>query len=335
MDEGSAHLESSTDVDAAGRGIGASLYGVAVEYALHCLLWLVKERPHRASSRELAELQGVPAAMLAKVMPKLERAQIVSSRGGISGGYALERSAADISVLDVVNAVEGDRRLQGGPARLRPLQRNAPAVVDRRHMYNPRRHAARGKADAGRARPHDSSRSDSRSPPTGGVRSGGFCLVPAAKERARSGPACRGEGAKAHAIRGVTGAGPSPIVARRRKLETSDGRSSARVVPAKAVWIRSRRPRRQCHGPYSARGCTGCSPPDHDRRSSSTPHARAHRAVRHVAASCVRGVAIACSVGDLAGDVPSRRAVKSDGPRGRALTWTIRPDLLSRRVQDG
>lgn len=90
---------------------GVSLYGASVEYALHTLLWLIAEQPQRASTRDLAEMQGLPAAMLAKIMPKLEKAGIVSSTGGITGGYALATQIADITVLDVVDAVEGSHKL--------------------------------------------------------------------------------------------------------------------------------------------------------------------------------------------------------------------------------
>lgn len=94
-----------------GRRKGVSLFGASIEYGLHTLLWLIAEHPKRASSRDLAEMQGVPPAMLAKIMPKLEKAGIVSSTDGITGGYELARAPADISVLDVVDAIEGDRTL--------------------------------------------------------------------------------------------------------------------------------------------------------------------------------------------------------------------------------
>ncbi|WP_313609296.1 Rrf2 family transcriptional regulator [Rhizobium sp.] len=93
------------------RRKGVSLFGVSVEYGLHTLLWLIAEHPKRASSRDLAEMQGVPAAMLAKIMPRLEKAGIVTSSDGITGGYELAKPPEDISVLEVVDAIEGDRRL--------------------------------------------------------------------------------------------------------------------------------------------------------------------------------------------------------------------------------
>lgn len=85
--------------------------GSGVEYALHCLLWLVDPDHGLPSSRDLAELQGVSPSFMAKIFPKLEKAGIVSATAGLRGGYRLARAAADISVLDVVDAVEGEKSL--------------------------------------------------------------------------------------------------------------------------------------------------------------------------------------------------------------------------------
>lgn len=93
------------------RTAGVSLYGATVEYGLHTLLWLLGDEPKRASSRDLADMQGVPAAMLAKIMPRLQKAGIVRSADGISGGYELARPADRVTVLDVVDAIEGGHRL--------------------------------------------------------------------------------------------------------------------------------------------------------------------------------------------------------------------------------
>jgi Rrf2 family protein len=84
---------------------------VSVEYALHCLLWLVSTDGKPASSRELAELQGISPSFLAKIFPKLEKAAIVRSSEGIAGGYALARVPDEISVLQVVDAIEGSKPL--------------------------------------------------------------------------------------------------------------------------------------------------------------------------------------------------------------------------------
>jgi Rrf2 family protein len=92
---------------------GVSLYGSAVEYALHCLLWLDPSRETPASSRDLAELSGVSPALVAKLLPKLEKAGVLEAHGGIAGGYRLARPADQITVLEVVDAVDGGKRLFG------------------------------------------------------------------------------------------------------------------------------------------------------------------------------------------------------------------------------
>jgi len=90
---------------------GVSLYGSSVEYALHCLLWLAPGRATPASSRDLADLTGVSPALVAKILPKLEKAGILEALGGIAGGYRLAKPAGEISVLDIVEAVDGGKRL--------------------------------------------------------------------------------------------------------------------------------------------------------------------------------------------------------------------------------
>jgi Rrf2 family protein len=83
-----------------------SYFGASVEYAIHCLLWLAGPATELASARDLADLQGVSSSFLAKIFPKLERGGIVEATTGIAGGYRLARPAAQITVLDVVDAVE-------------------------------------------------------------------------------------------------------------------------------------------------------------------------------------------------------------------------------------
>lgn len=84
---------------------------VSVEYGIHCLLWLVGSDGRAMSSRELADLQGISPSFLAKIFPKLEKAGIVAASEGVRGGYRLGRPADQISILDVVDAIEGKKPL--------------------------------------------------------------------------------------------------------------------------------------------------------------------------------------------------------------------------------
>lgn len=83
----------------------------SVEYGLHCLLWLIGKDEAPMSTRDLADLQGISSAFLAKIMAKLEKAGVVRATEGARGGYVLARSPAEISFLAVVDAIEGRKPL--------------------------------------------------------------------------------------------------------------------------------------------------------------------------------------------------------------------------------
>ena len=85
----------------------------AVEYALHCLLYLVDDKLPSAgiSTRDLADLQGVSPEYLAKIFTKLHRAGLVKGTEGAGGGFALARAPEKITVLDVIRAIDGTKPL--------------------------------------------------------------------------------------------------------------------------------------------------------------------------------------------------------------------------------
>jgi Rrf2 family protein len=84
---------------------------VSVEYGIHCLLWLVGSGDTPLSSRDLAELQGISVSFVAKIFPKLEKAGIVTACEGVRGGYRLARPPEEISFLQIVDAIEGEKPL--------------------------------------------------------------------------------------------------------------------------------------------------------------------------------------------------------------------------------
>src|SRR3954466_480070 len=79
-----------------------------VEWALHCCVVLTAAREPVPAAR-LAELHDVSGSYLAKQLQSLARAGLLHSVQGHAGGYALTREPADITVLDVVEAVDGGR----------------------------------------------------------------------------------------------------------------------------------------------------------------------------------------------------------------------------------
>src|SRR5919109_3853855 len=79
-----------------------------VEWALHCCLNLAWLGPEVAvTAAHLAAFYDLPAAYLNKQIQALVRAGIASSVPGPHGGFRLARPPEQISLLDVVTAIEG------------------------------------------------------------------------------------------------------------------------------------------------------------------------------------------------------------------------------------
>jgi Rrf2 family protein len=108
--------------------------GQGVEWALHCCTVLALVPPDNTlPASRLAEYHGVPPAYLAKHLQSLAQVGIVESVAGRRGGYRLARGANEISVLDVVEAVEGAE-----PAfRCTEIRRRGPARLPASEYRNP------------------------------------------------------------------------------------------------------------------------------------------------------------------------------------------------------
>lgn len=108
-----------------------------VEWTLHCCTVLGAMPPEVAvPASVLAEFHGVPSAYLAKQMQALSRAGIVEAVPGRKGGYKLAREAGEITLLDVVLAVEGSERAfrcteirQQGPSAVAPSSYFKPCGI--------------------------------------------------------------------------------------------------------------------------------------------------------------------------------------------------------------
>ena len=87
-------------------------YSVGVEYAIHCLLYLVDVPMGRSIGiKDLAAYQGVSESYLSKVFTKLKKSGVVKSVPGVNGGYELARKAELISFWDIIQAIEGSSPL--------------------------------------------------------------------------------------------------------------------------------------------------------------------------------------------------------------------------------
>lgn len=91
------------------------------DYAVRAMLALASETTDGPlSARRIAERMEIPPRFLPQVMSDLAAAGLVEATPGRSGGYRLSRSPERISLLEVIEAAEGDSRrqtcaLRGGP----------------------------------------------------------------------------------------------------------------------------------------------------------------------------------------------------------------------------
>jgi Rrf2 family protein len=77
------------------------------EYGVICALHLARRTDEGpVAGRELAQREKLPADYVEQILLRLRRAEIVSSTRGAHGGYTLARSAADITVREIIAAAE-------------------------------------------------------------------------------------------------------------------------------------------------------------------------------------------------------------------------------------
>ena len=79
------------------------------DYGLVLLMQFLRDGDCREnlSARQLSEETSLPLPMVSKVLKVLTREGLLSSHRGASGGYSLSRSASEISVGEVLSAMEG------------------------------------------------------------------------------------------------------------------------------------------------------------------------------------------------------------------------------------
>jgi cysteine desulfurase len=77
------------------------------EYGLRLVMSLAVSGD-QLTTRELAEREDLPDTTVAKIVGRLRRAGLVEAVRGRNGGYTLTRPADEISLADVVNALEAE-----------------------------------------------------------------------------------------------------------------------------------------------------------------------------------------------------------------------------------
>ena len=85
------------------------MFSTKAEYGVRVMAYLAKSDDEGPISLgTIADAEGLPLAYLEHLVQRLRKAELVESRRGAHGGYTLARPAADISMAEVVSALEGD-----------------------------------------------------------------------------------------------------------------------------------------------------------------------------------------------------------------------------------
>jgi len=78
------------------------------DYGIVLLAVLAENEPGEiVTAREVAERSGLPLPMVSKILRSLARSDVLTSHRGVTGGYSLDRSADDMTVAEIIRAIDG------------------------------------------------------------------------------------------------------------------------------------------------------------------------------------------------------------------------------------
>lgn len=112
------------------------MFSQTVEYALRAIVCLADASPDALTTDQIADKTRVPKAYLSKVLQGLAREGVVLTQRGVGGGITLVKEPDELTVLEVVNAVEPIQRIRTCPlglsthgTHLCPLHRRMDEVL--------------------------------------------------------------------------------------------------------------------------------------------------------------------------------------------------------------
>jgi Rrf2 family protein len=81
------------------------------DYAVRAVLYLAKNGEERAATSQVAQEQNIPPSFLAKIISQLSIAGLLHTSRGARGGVTLARQPDEISLLEVIEAIDGPIQL--------------------------------------------------------------------------------------------------------------------------------------------------------------------------------------------------------------------------------
>ncbi|NOZ39796.1 MAG: Rrf2 family transcriptional regulator [Planctomycetes bacterium] len=86
-----------------------------VEYALRSIVTIAQHDGHPCTAQQISEITQVPAPYLSKLMQRLVRAGVAKSQRGLHGGFVLTKQPSELTIWEVVDAVEPFKRIHECP----------------------------------------------------------------------------------------------------------------------------------------------------------------------------------------------------------------------------
>jgi Rrf2 family nitric oxide-sensitive transcriptional repressor len=113
------------------------MFSQTVEYALRAVVYLAYEAPGARTTEQIHQATKVKKAYLSKILQGLSKKGIVTTQRGVGGGVALAKTPEELTILDVVNAVEPIVRITTCPlglsshgVRLCPLHKRMDLALE-------------------------------------------------------------------------------------------------------------------------------------------------------------------------------------------------------------
>ncbi len=112
------------------------MFSQTLEYALRAVVCLAQNDPKALTTRQIAEAARVRPSYLSKVLQSLGKARLIAATRGAGGGYVLSVRPSELSILQVVSAIDPLKRITTCPlglkshgANLCPLHRRLDRVI--------------------------------------------------------------------------------------------------------------------------------------------------------------------------------------------------------------
>lgn len=103
------------------------IYSRSAEYAIRAFVYLAQVPEGKyAMVKNIAEESEIPTHFLAKILQQLARKGFLRSSKGPTGGFALRKSAEDITLLEIVDAIDGLAEYERCPSGITECNDEAP-----------------------------------------------------------------------------------------------------------------------------------------------------------------------------------------------------------------